>query len=152
MPAEGLRTQVIACTGSGKTLMSVETALRLSAHKTLVLVPTLDLLLQQAAAWRQGGRKGAMVGVCSLRAEESEGMPCTTDPEELVAWVSELETVTVFATYASVSLGILQRAHTAGLPVWDLMILDEAHRVSGDAGRPWAAVTSSRSRQCGGST
>ncbi|MFD8767168.1 Helicase associated domain protein [Streptomyces mirabilis] len=144
MPAEGLRTQVIACTGSGKTLMSVETAIRLSAHKTLVLVPTLDLLLQQAAAWRQGGRKGAMVGVCSLRAEESEGMPCTTDPDELVAWVSELETVTVFATYASVGLGILQRAHTAGLPVWDLMILDEAHRVSGDAGRPWTAVHDQR--------
>ncbi|MFB7338409.1 Helicase associated domain protein [Streptomyces adustus] len=140
MPAEGLRTQVIACTGSGKTLMSVETAVRLSSHRTLVLVPTLDLLLQQAAAWRQGGRRGAMVGVCSLRAEESEGMPCTTDPQELVAWVSELETVTVFATYASVGLGILQRAHAAGLPVWDLMVLDEAHRVSGDAGRPWAAV------------
>ncbi|MFD5522280.1 DEAD/DEAH box helicase family protein, partial [Streptomyces sp. NPDC127066] len=72
MPAEGLRTQVIACTGSGKTLMSVETAIRLSARRTLVLVPTLDLLLQQAAAWRLGGRRGAMVGVSSLRAEESE--------------------------------------------------------------------------------
>ncbi|MGC4986766.1 Helicase associated domain protein [Streptomyces sp. DT193] len=144
MPAEGLRTQVIACTGSGKTLMSVETAIRLSARRTLVLVPTLDLLLQQAAAWRRGGRRGAMVGVCSLRAEESEGMPCTTDPEELVAWVSELESVTVFATYASVGLGILQRAHEAGLPVWDLMVLDEAHRVSGDAGRPWAAVHDQR--------
>ncbi|MFD5520602.1 Helicase associated domain protein [Streptomyces sp. NPDC127066] len=144
MPAEGLRTQVIACTGSGKTLMSVETAIRLSARRTLVLVPTLDLLLQQAAAWRLGGRRGAMVGVCSLRAEESEGMPCTTDPGELAVWVSELESVTVFATYASVGLGILQRAHEAGLPVWDLMVLDEAHRVSGDAGRPWAAVHDQR--------
>ncbi|MFD5522342.1 DEAD/DEAH box helicase family protein, partial [Streptomyces sp. NPDC127066] len=132
------------CTGSGKTLMSVETAIRLSARRTLVLVPTLDLLLQQAAAWRLGGRRGAMVGVSSLRAEESEGMPCTTDTQELVTWVSELESVTVFATYASVGLGILQRAHEAGLPVWDLMVLDEAHRVSGDAGRPWAAVHDQR--------
>lgn len=51
-----------------------------------------------------------MVGVCSLRAEESQGLPCRTDPDELVSWVSGLETVTVFATYASVGLEILQRA------------------------------------------
>jgi len=51
-----------------------------------------------------------------------------------------LEQVTVFATYAAVGLGILQRAHAAGLAVWDLMVVDEAHRTSGDVGRPWAAV------------
>ncbi|MFG2030522.1 Helicase associated domain protein [Streptomyces sp. NPDC048825] len=140
MPSEGLRTQVIAATGSGKTLIGVESATRLSARRVLVLVPTLDLLTQMTAAWRRGGRRGAMVGVCSLRAEESDGVPCTTDPDELVAWVSGLETVTVFATYAAVGLGILQRAHEIGLPVWDLMVVDEAHRVSGDAGKPWAAV------------
>ncbi|MFJ6509686.1 Helicase associated domain protein [Streptomyces sp. NPDC091879] len=140
MPPEGLRTQVIAATGSGKTLIGVESANRLSARRVLVLVPTLDLLMQMASAWRAGGRRGAMVGVCSLRAEESQGVPCTTDPAELVAWTSGPDPVTVFATYASVGQGVLQRAHEAGLPVWDLMVVDEAHRVSGDAGRPWAAV------------
>jgi len=140
IPLDGLRTQVIAATGSGKTLIGVESATRLSARRVLVLVPTLDLLTQMAAAWRRGGRRGAMVGVCSLRAEESEGVPCTTDPEELTSWTTGLETVTVFATYAAVGLGILQRAHAAGLPVWDLMVVDEAHRTSGDAGKPWAAV------------
>ncbi|MFD9445863.1 Helicase associated domain protein [Streptomyces sp. NPDC060006] len=140
MPPEGLRTQVIAATGSGKTLIGAESAHRLSARRVLVLVPTLDLLTQMAGAWRRAGRSGAMVGVCSLRAEESQGLPCTTDPDELVAWVSGLETVTVFATYASVGLGILQRAHAAGLGVWSLMVVDEAHRVSGDGLRPWAAV------------
>ncbi|MFE2823466.1 Helicase associated domain protein [Streptomyces sp. NPDC059271] len=140
MPPEGLRTQVIAATGSGKTLISVEAAHRLHARRVLVLVPTLDLLLQMAGAWRRGGRHGAMVGVCSLRPEESQGVPCTTDPDELVAWTAGSEPVTVFATYASVGHGVLQRAHAAGLPVWDLMVVDEAHRVSGDAGRPWAAV------------
>ncbi|MFC4471753.1 Helicase associated domain protein [Streptomyces xiangluensis] len=54
--------------------------------------------------------------------------------------MSGLETVTVFATYAAVGLGILQRAHEVGLPVWDLIVVDEAHRVSGDAGKLWAAV------------
>ncbi|WP_326844593.1 DEAD/DEAH box helicase family protein [Streptomyces sp. NBC_01558] len=140
MPPEGLRTQVIAATGSGKTLVGVETANRLSARRVVVLVPTLDLLLQMAGAWRRGGRRGAMVGVCSLRAEESQGIPCTTDPAELVAWTAGTDPVTVFATYASVGQGVLQRAHEAGLQVWDLMVVDEAHRVSGDAGRPWAAV------------
>ncbi|MCX4411484.1 Helicase associated domain protein [Streptomyces sp. NBC_01764] len=140
MPLEGLRTQVIAATGSGKTLIGVESANRISARRVLVLVPTLDLLTQMADAWRRGGRRGAMVGVCSLRAEESQGVPCTTDPAELVAWTSGPEPVTVFATYASVGQGVLQRAHDAGLQIWDLMVVDEAHRVSGDAGRPWAAV------------
>ncbi|MEW2573741.1 Helicase associated domain protein [Streptomyces sp. NPDC047070] len=139
-PPEGLRTQVIAATGSGKTLIGAESARRLSARRVLVLVPTLDLLTQMAGAWRRAGRSGVMVGVCSLRAEESQGLPCTTDPDELVSRVSGLETVTVFATYASVGLGILQRAHAAGLGVWSLMVVDEAHRVSGHGLRPWAAV------------
>ncbi|MFQ6144425.1 Helicase associated domain protein [Streptomyces seoulensis] len=142
IPPEGLRAQVIAATGSGKTLIGTEVANRLSARLVLVLVPTLDLLMQMTRAWRRGGRRGAMVGVCSMRAEESGGVPCTTDPDELTAWVRALEhgSVTVFATYASVGLGILQRAHAVGLPVFDLMVVDEAHRTSGDAGRPWAAV------------
>ncbi|MGW9054970.1 Helicase associated domain protein, partial [[Kitasatospora] papulosa] len=97
-------------------------------------------MTQTAAAWREGGRTGAMVGACSLRADDSDGVPCTTDPGELVAWVGGLERVTVFATYAAVGLGILQNAHGAGLGAWDLMVVDEAHRTSGYAGKPWAAV------------
>ncbi|MGY5052396.1 Helicase associated domain protein [Streptomyces sp. 900105755] len=140
VPPEGLRTQVIAATGSGKTLIGVESANRLSARRVLVLVPTLDLLVQMAAAWRAGGRHGAMIGVCSLRGADSPGLPCTTDPDELIAWTDGPEMVTVFATYASVGMGTLQRAHAAGLRVWDLMVVDEAHRVSGDGMKPWAAV------------
>ncbi|MFE2937346.1 Helicase associated domain protein [Streptomyces sp. NPDC059278] len=140
LPAEGLRTQVIAATGSGKTLIAVAAAEKLGARHVLVLVPTLDLLTQTAAAWREGGRTGAMIGVCSLRAEDSDGVPCTTDPGELVSWVRGMERVTVFATYAAVGLGILQNAHAAGLGAFDLMVLDEAHRTSGYAGKPWAAV------------
>lgn len=140
MSADGLRAQVISATGSGKTLIGVESARRLSARRVLVLVPTLDLLTQMTRAWRQGGRRGAMVGVCSLRGADSQGVPCTTDPDELVAWTAGPEVITVFASYASVGMGTLQRAHAAGLPVWDLVVVDEAHRTSGDAGKPWAAV------------
>ncbi|MCD9145883.1 DEAD/DEAH box helicase [Streptomyces albireticuli] len=140
MPAEGLRTQVIAATGSGKTLIAAEAAQKLAARRVLVLVPTLDLLTQTAAAWREAGRTGTVLGVCRLPAKDSDGVPCTTDSAELVAWAQGLEQVTVFATYAAVGLGILQRAHAQGLGVWDLMVVDEAHRTSGDAGKPWAGV------------
>ncbi|MFI9781363.1 Helicase associated domain protein [Streptomyces sp. NPDC051956] len=140
MPAQGLRAQVVSATGSGKTLMAVEAARRLKARRVLVLVPTLDLLMQTAAAWRAGGRGGAMVGVCSLSAADSRGVPCTTSAEELGLWLRGLDQVTVFATYASLGLRTLQRAHGAGVGVWDLVVVDEAHRTSGDAGKAWAAV------------
>ncbi|MEU5129863.1 DEAD/DEAH box helicase family protein [Streptomyces mobaraensis] len=39
-PAEGLRTQVIAATGSGKTLIAAEAARNLGARRVLILVPT----------------------------------------------------------------------------------------------------------------
>ncbi|WP_127359101.1 DEAD/DEAH box helicase [Actinacidiphila soli] len=140
MPPEGLRTQVIAATGSGKTLIAVHSAQQLGADRVLVLMPTLDLLAQTVAAWREGGRTGAMIGVCSLRADEAPGFPCTTDVDELVDWTRGLKKVTVFATYAAVGLGTLQRAHAAGLLSWSLIIVDEAHRTSGHGAKPWAAV------------
>jgi superfamily II DNA or RNA helicase len=140
MPAQGLRTQVIAATGSGKTFMAVLTARKLRAGRVLVLVPTLDLLAQMAAAWRAGGRTGLFYGVCSLRGDEAPGLACTTDVDELVAWTAGLEQVTVFATYASVGLGTLQRAHEAGLASWSLVAVDEAHRTSGRGSKPWAAI------------
>lgn len=48
--------------------------------------------------------------------------------------------VTLFATYAAVGLGVLERAHAAGLGPWDLVVVDEAHRTSGALGKPWAGV------------
>ncbi|MEU8936152.1 hypothetical protein AB0D30_40485 [Streptomyces sp. NPDC048409] len=44
------------------------------------------------------GRTGAVIGVCSLRGADSQDLPCTTDPDELIAWTAGAETVTVFAT------------------------------------------------------
>ncbi|MFF4442640.1 Helicase associated domain protein [Streptomyces sp. NPDC001621] len=139
VPERGLRTQVVMATGSGKTLVAVRSAEELRAGRVLVLVPSLDLLAQTEAAWREGGRTGPMIGVSSLRGTEAV-FPNTTDVDELVAWVRPFDKVTVFATYASLGLGTLERAHQAGLPSWDLIVVDEAHRVSGRIGRPWAVV------------
>jgi superfamily II DNA or RNA helicase len=139
MTDRGLRAQVVMATGSGKTLTAAHAAGRLAAGRVLVLVPTLDLLTQTAAAWRLGARTGPFYGICSLRGEEAP-FACTTDVDELVAWTRGLEKVTVFATYASVGLGTLERAHRAGLAPWSLMVVDEAHRTSGRGSKPWAAV------------
>jgi superfamily II DNA or RNA helicase len=135
----GLRTQVIMATGTGKTLVAARSAEELRAGRVLVLVPSLDLLAQTEAAWREGGRRGPMIGVSSLRGGEVS-FPNTTDVGELVGWVRPFDKVTVFATYASLGLGTLERAHAAGLPGWDLIVVDEAHRTSGRLGKPWAVV------------
>ncbi|MFH8562063.1 Helicase associated domain protein [Streptomyces sp. NPDC017988] len=139
VPEQGLRTQVIMATGSGKTRVAVRSAEELQAGRVLVLVPSLDLLAQTEAAWREGGRRGPMIGVSSLRGEEVS-FPNTTDVDELVEWTRGLEKVTVYATYASLGLGTLERAHAGGLAAWDLIVVDEAHRVSGRIGKPWAVV------------
>ncbi|WP_327232557.1 Helicase associated domain protein [Streptomyces sp. NBC_01317] len=139
VPDRGLRTQVIMATGSGKTLVAARSAEELRAGRVLVLVPSLDLLAQTEAAWREGGRRGPMIGVSSLRGEEAS-FPNTTDVDELVEWTRGLDKVTVYATYASLGLGTLERAHAAGLPGWDLIVIDEAHRTSGRIGKPWAVV------------
>ncbi|MFE2283637.1 Helicase associated domain protein [Streptomyces sp. NPDC059443] len=140
VPQAGLRTQVIMATGSGKTLVAVHAAEELRAGRVLVLVPSLDLLVQTAAAWRAGGRTGRAFAVCSLRGEDA-GVPTTTDPAELADWAGlPVDRVTVFATYASLGLGTIERAHLEGLPGWDLIVVDEAHRTSGRIGKPWAVV------------
>ncbi|WP_406359404.1 Helicase associated domain protein [Streptomyces sp. NBC_01544] len=139
VPERGLRTQVIMATGSGKTLVAVRSAQELHAGRVLVLVPSLDLLAQTEGAWREGGRTGPMIGVSSLRGEEAT-FPNTTDVDELVEWTRPFDKVTVFATYASLGLGTLERAHAVGLPGWSLIVVDEAHRVSGRIGKPWAVV------------
>ncbi|MEU0698117.1 Helicase associated domain protein [Streptomyces niveus] len=139
MPEQGLRTQVVMATGSGKTRVAVRSTQELRAGRVLVLVPSLDLLTQTEAAWLERGRRGPVIGVSSLREEEA-GFPNTTDVDELVKWTRGLEKVTVYATYASLGLGTLERAHAAGLTSWDLIVVDEAHRTSGRIGKPWAVV------------
>ncbi|WP_078886111.1 DEAD/DEAH box helicase [Streptomyces lydicamycinicus] len=139
IPERGLRTQVIMATGSGKSLVAARSTEALRAGRVLVLVPSLDLLAQTETAWREGGRTGPMIGVSSLRGEDVT-FPNTTDVDELVDWVRPYDKVTVFATYASLGLGTLERAHKAGLLGWDLIVVDEAHRTSGRLGKPWAVV------------
>ncbi len=163
MPAGGLRGQVHMATGTGKTLTAAVAALRLCPNGMIgVLVPTLDLLTQTIEAWRRAGHQGPAVAVCSLGADpllEALGVRCTTNPTQLALWAPKGPTV-VFATYASLAgqgladdqgdtpdataPGVLERAlrgsYGQKMAPFDLLVVDEAHRTSGDGSKAWAGI------------
>ncbi|MEU9031936.1 Helicase associated domain protein [Streptomyces sp. NPDC048383] len=145
IPEAGLRATVVAACGTGKTFIAAAAALRLARHgRVLVLLPTLDLLTQTAREWRLAGHTGPAVAVCSLGDDPALwalGVRATTSAPQLGLWHGR-GPVTVYATYAS--LPVLAEAHEGayGLPmdVFDLVVVDEAHRTSGSAGKAWADI------------
>lgn len=149
----GGRATVVAATGSGKTLIAAGCARRLAAKgRVLVLVPTIELLEQTAAAWSlKGGRRGLAVAACS-RAEALESAEAggrvhaevstqAARIADLVKGASDGQPVTVYATYASLER-IVQAHQQFNLPAWDVVIIDEAHRTAGSEGKAWAAIHS----------
>ncbi|WP_369181854.1 DEAD/DEAH box helicase [Streptomyces mutabilis] len=164
VPPQGARGTIVSATGSGKTIMAAACALEsFGDGRILVTVPTLDLLVQTAQAWRAVGHRAPMVAVCSLENEpvlNSLGVRTTTNPIQLALWAGS-GPVIVFATYASLVdredvdapegqrkvRGPLEAALAGGerlygqrMDGFDLAIVDEAHGTAGDLGRPWAAI------------
>ncbi|MEU2681330.1 Helicase associated domain protein [Streptomyces sp. NPDC007107] len=164
VPAPGQRGQVHMSTGSGKTITAAVAALRMVPRGMVgVLVPTLDLLTQTVEAWRAVGHTAPAVAVCSLGADpllDALDVRCTTNPTQLALWTAQAGPTLVFATYASLSPqgladdqgdeedsaapGVLERAlrgsYGQTMRPFDLLVVDEAHRTSGDLGKAWAAV------------
>ncbi|MFF4426377.1 DEAD/DEAH box helicase family protein [Streptomyces sp. NPDC001549] len=58
IPERGMRTHVIMAPGSGRTRVAVRSSDELHASRVLVLMPSLDLLAQTEAAWREGAAAG----------------------------------------------------------------------------------------------
>ncbi|MFB7411426.1 Helicase associated domain protein [Streptomyces sp. NPDC056202] len=164
VPPQGARGTIVSATGSGKTIMAAACALESFADgRVLVTVPTLDLLVQTAQAWRAVGHRAPMVAVCSLENDpvlNSLGVRTTTNPIQLALWAGA-GPVVVFATYASLVdredidapggqrkvRGPLEAALAGGerlygqrMDGFSLAIVDEAHGTAGDLGRPWAAI------------
>ncbi|MFF0430495.1 Helicase associated domain protein [Streptomyces sp. NPDC004520] len=145
VPWGGLRGQVHAACGTGKTVIAAAAAKRLVPKgRVLVLVPTLDLLTQTVRVWRAAGHSGAAVAVCSLQDDAelwSLEVRSTTNPVQLALWHGQ-GPVIVFGTYAS--LGVLAEAFEGAygqrLAPMDLTVVDEAHRTSGSMGKAWADV------------
>ncbi|MFI1652486.1 DEAD/DEAH box helicase family protein [Streptomyces avidinii] len=59
IPERGMRTLVVMARGSGKTLVAARSSDELHARQVLMLAPSLDLLAQTEAAWREGAAAGA---------------------------------------------------------------------------------------------
>ncbi|MEU8926978.1 Helicase associated domain protein [Kitasatospora sp. NPDC048545] len=147
----GLRATVQMATGSGKSFVGAAAGQKLAPHgAVLVVVPTLDLLLQMIGAWKAAGRAGAMYAVCSLtQGALPLGVRGSTNGVQIADWLTEAgegrRPVTLFATYASV--GALKDAYQAGpavlgkeVPPLALMVCDEAHRASGSLEKTWTVV------------
>ncbi|WP_432182871.1 Helicase associated domain protein [Streptomyces sp. NBC_00063] len=162
--AEGARATLVSATGSGKTITAASAALdNFPGGRILVTVPTLDLLVQTAQAWRRVGHTTPMVAVCSLEKDdvlEQLEVRTTTNPIQLALWAGSGPAI-VFATYASLVdrddpedpmgqqkvRGPLEAALAGGerlygqtMAPFDLAVVDEAHGTAGDLGRPWAAI------------
>lgn len=131
--------------------------------RILVMVPTLDLIVQSAQSWRRVGHRAPMAAVCSVDTDEvleHLGVRATTNPIQLALWAGS-GPVVVFATYASLveredpadvtgrgtvpgplesALAGGERLYGQRMAPFDLAILDEGHMTAGDMGRPWAAI------------
>lgn len=154
----------VSATGSGKTITTAACALEYFPEgRILVMVPTLDLIVQSAQSWRRVGHRAPMVAVCSVDKDdvlEQLGVRTTTNPIQLALWAGS-GPVVVFATYASLvdredpanvtgsgtfpgplesALAGGERLYGQRMAPFDLAILDEGHMTAGDMGRPWAAI------------
>lgn len=145
------RGKLIMACGTGKTFTSLKVAERLAAERddqetnVLFLVPSISLLSQTLREWTaQTQTPMRTFAVCSDtkvgKRSESEDIsahdlafPATTDTAKLVTQVSRTDGSTpltvIFSTYQSITT--VSAAQQAGLPDFDLVICDEAHRTTG---------------------
>ncbi len=140
---------VMAC-GTGKTFTALRLAERLVAPGGVVLfcVPSISLLSQSLRAWTTDAQRPLhCLAVCSdaqvTRSEEDIhvydlALPATTAPSQIAEHLTlaaerarheENALVVVFSTYQS--LDRVADAQRLGVPVFDLVIADEAHRTTG---------------------
>jgi predicted helicase len=138
------RGKLIMPPGTGKTLVALKIAEKVAGPggRVLFLAPSIALLDQSLRAWAAEAslslRLFAVVSDTGVGKTSEDAAPSllsippTTEPEELAseAKTESQEALTVvFSTYQSVE--VLERAQKEhGLPPFDLMILDEAHRTA----------------------
>jgi predicted helicase len=145
---ESDRGRLIMACGTGKTFTSLRIAERVvpPGGSVLFLVPSIALLSQSLREWiAQADRPMRAFAICSDAkvGKSSEDLsvtdlayPATTDAPGLVAAVAKAanpEGLTVyFSTYQSIK--VVSEAQAAGIPRFDLVICDEAHRTAGKVG------------------
>lgn len=146
----GGRGQIYAACGSGKTITAIACADRLvpGSGVVAVLVPTLALVAQTIATWRADTRMDAILAVCSdgTVADDADAgsieADVTTDPEAVRTWWAGPGRRLLVGTYASAAR-VADALDGTGDTI-DLLILDEAHHLAGDADMVSAKVLDDR--------
>lgn len=140
------RGQMIMACGTGKTFTSLKIAEALSGDKgcILFLAPSIALVGQTLREWSSQAKDDLnVIAVCSdpkvTRRRDNDdleervedlGAPATTDPSKIVKRYEDGEGLTViFSTYHSIDVVI--EAQRAGIPEFDMIVCDEAHRTTG---------------------
>ncbi|MEY4569428.1 MAG: hypothetical protein RLZZ398_867 [Verrucomicrobiota bacterium] len=146
------RGKLIMACGTGKTFTSLKIAEEVAGKdkRVLFLVPSLNLLSQTLTEWTQesaiplhsfavcsdvevGKKRNKDEDIVETFAHELR-YPATTDAKRLAVEMAKRHDPqhmsVVFSTYHS--LDVISRAqHLHGLPPFDLVICDEAHRTTG---------------------
>ena len=154
------RGRLIMPCGTGKSLTAYWIAEALKAKTILVAVPSLALVRQSLADWTREflahGVKPDWLCVCSdetvgnLERDEfvgevyDLGLPTHTDPNEIAALLRARSNgpKIVFTTYQS-SKNLAAAARKARI-MFDLAILDEAHKTVGVHSKPFATLLSDK--------
>jgi len=146
---EGDRGKLIMACGTGKTFTALRIAEAMAGpgKRVLFMVPSLALMSQTVREWKNDAQNDfAAFSACSDvkvgRNKDADTLdlnihdlafPATTDPGKLAHQVNSVDAeqmTVVFATYHSID--VLTRAQqNHGLPAFDLVICDEAHRTTG---------------------
>ena len=151
------RGQAILPCGSGKTLIGKWIADRLGAKQILIMVPSLALIKQTLEEWYKVRGPGfRYICICSdqsvalLHSEDGweadpsdQDFKVSTDPRELAAFLRQSSPLpqVVFSTYQSSAVLVDGLRELAVQKCrFDLVICDEAHKVAGATGKPFAQV------------
>ncbi|MES9594338.1 Helicase associated domain protein [Streptomyces sp. NPDC093108] len=139
------RGHIVSACGTGKTLTALRIAEALDAPHLLVAVPSLDLIAQWTAAARSDGRTEPLMAVSSLKSDKhpmlaAAGAQSTGSGEYLAYWLSRHRKATVFVTLDSLPR-IEETQHSVFTPpLFDLLVVDEAHRTAGSWDKQWTML------------
>ncbi|WP_367048702.1 Helicase associated domain protein [Streptomyces sp. Je 1-332] len=141
----GTRGHMVSACGTGKTLIALRTAEELDTARLLIAVPSLDLIGQWAQAARADGRTEPLMAISSLRADKhpllaKAGAVSTGSGAFLAYWLSRHEKATVFVTLDSLPRIEETQRSSFPAPVFDLLIVDEAHRTAGSWDKRWTTL------------
>jgi superfamily II DNA or RNA helicase len=149
------RGKMIMPCGTGKSLTAYWIARELKAKTIVVAVPSLSLINQTLNAWLRevvANRQDVdWIAVCSDKSAgevdsaittQDLGIPTNTDPEIIAKWLRKRSTglKVVFTTYQSGK--VLAEASRSSGRVFDLGIMDEAHKTVGDRDKTFAHLLS----------